>query len=72
MVLKRIFLNMILLWREAKGTSIGAGMFLFSDKDTSAMLAGMGIDEMPWSRIHVKRELLTSFPIIMLTTSDEK
>jgi hypothetical protein len=24
---------------EAKGTSIGAGMFLFFDKDTSAMLA---------------------------------
>jgi hypothetical protein len=24
----------------AKGTSIGAGMFLFSDKDTSAMLVG--------------------------------
>jgi hypothetical protein len=32
---------------EAEGTAISARMFLFSDKDTSAMLAGMGIDKMP-------------------------
>jgi hypothetical protein len=47
MMLKRSFSQNGLIVEEAKDTSIGAGMFLFSDKDTSAMLAGMGIDEMP-------------------------